>query len=312
MSNSLLGDILEKNRQFLNGSAKSLDSSGEPFIVISCIDPRLTGLLEPALGLPRHRAIQIRSAGNVISPGNPDILRSVAAGLFLKNAKEVFLVGHTDCAMARFSAQEAIESFRIAGIPRSAFGNDDLRSWFGAFPDIRANILQGIAYLRKSGIVPAAIKIHGLLLDSGSGALELVFDGSTQGELPKAAPAAPDTAALVTPADQAPARDGKTAAHRPAPPAISLDDIVKAFRKLVLAERQNRQFQIAMAEFVLVLKRERDAGRILTALEKAVAPFSEKHPECRHACEELSRLVGARGPGGLNIREIMQQVFEGR
>jgi carbonic anhydrase len=313
MSEGLLNQILEANRCFLSGSAKPIASEGDPFIVIACIDPRLTELLEPALGLPRHRGIVIRTSGNVISENSPEALRSVAAGLYLKNAKEIFVAGHTDCAMARFLAQDVIESFRSAGVSRGAFGNADLRAWFGAFSDIRANVLQGIAYLRKSGIVPSAVKVHGLLLDSASGAAELLFEGSAPDSIPAMAPipevAAPAPPSPALPAQREAAPALRSAETRSSPPSMSMEEIVASFRKLYAAEHKNRQFQIAMGELALVLKKERDPRRILNALNRAVAPFSGKYPECRKAIEELTKWNEMRGPSGLNLMELVRQVF---
>src|SRR5512144_647566 len=101
---SLLRQIEEANKSYRAGTPRLLDPAGDPFVVICCIDPRLTGFLEPALGLPKHRAVVIRTAGNRMSAADPDALRSVAVALFVKNAREILVVGHTDCGLASFSA----------------------------------------------------------------------------------------------------------------------------------------------------------------------------------------------------------------
>jgi len=174
---SLLNQIIAANKSYLSGTPSFLDPAGEPFVVITCIDSRLTGLVEPALGLSRHRAIVIRTAGNQVSEKNSDLLRSLAVALYVKNAREIVIVGHTDCGLSNFSVSEVTENFRKAGIPRAAFGHEDLRSWFGAFADIRGNVLRGIEYLRKSSLAPPTIKTHGLILDTESGILQVVVDG---------------------------------------------------------------------------------------------------------------------------------------
>jgi len=130
---SLLRQIVEANKSYAAGHPRLLDPEGEPFVVVACIDPRLTGLLEPALGLPRRRAVVIRTAGNQLSEKNSDSLRSLAAALYIKNAGEIVIVGHTDCGLSHFSVPEVVENFRRAGVRRTAFGHEDLRAWFGAF-----------------------------------------------------------------------------------------------------------------------------------------------------------------------------------
>jgi carbonic anhydrase len=96
--------------------------------------------------------------------------------VYLKGARQVFVVGHTDCALADFSASAVMETFQRAGVPRSAFGDQDLGGWFGAFHDIRANVLQTIESLRNSGVLPDRLKIHGIILGTHDGKLEIVFD----------------------------------------------------------------------------------------------------------------------------------------
>src|SRR5688500_13078013 len=174
---SLLQEICESNKAFLAGTPRRLDDKGDSFVVVSCIDPRLTDFLEPALGLPRHRAVVTRTAGNIISADCQGVLRSIAAAFYLKQGKEVFVVGHTDCALSKFSAAEVIDTFRGKGVPRSAFGNGDLRTWFGAFNDVKDNVIRSVNFLRRSGIVPGDTKIHGLVLGTEDGRLEIVIDG---------------------------------------------------------------------------------------------------------------------------------------
>ncbi len=111
MTECLLNQLQEANRQFLLGSPKYLDSAGDSFIVISCIDPRLTGLLEPALGLPKHRAIVIRTAGNLISETGPDMLRSVAAGLYLKKVNYEGIAWDEEVYSRQRAQQRMLHSF---------------------------------------------------------------------------------------------------------------------------------------------------------------------------------------------------------
>jgi len=177
---TLLRRILEANKSFLAGAGRPLDASGEPFVVVACMDARLTGLLEPAMGLPRNRAVIVRTAGNRVSRANPDVLRSIAVGFFVKGAREVFVVGHTDCAMAGFSAAQAAENFRKAGVARAAFGDEDLRTWFGAFVSVEANVRESVDALRRSGLVPAGGKVHGLIIDTAGGALQVIVDGDAE------------------------------------------------------------------------------------------------------------------------------------
>src|SRR5437867_3149666 len=191
---TLLQEITEANTSFLAGNPRLLDASGDPFIVVSCIDPRLTSFIEPALGLPKNRALVVRTAGNQVTALCNDALRSIVAGVYVKGGTEIFIVGHTDCAMSRFSTQDVIENFRKAGVERSIFGDADIRAWFGAFHDVKTNVIQSVDYLRKSGFLPPLLKVHGLVLDIQNGKLDTVYNGDTPITVPAVTPA--HTAAL--------------------------------------------------------------------------------------------------------------------
>lgn len=62
------------------------------------MDTRLTGFLEPALGIERGDAKIIKNAGNTVV--DQDVIRSVAASIFALGVEEVMVIGHTNCGMA--------------------------------------------------------------------------------------------------------------------------------------------------------------------------------------------------------------------
>lgn len=338
MNPTLLQQIREVNKSFLAGSARFLDASGDPFIVITCMDGRLSGLLEPALGLPKHRAMVIRTAGNRVSEADRDALRSVAAGVFMKGAKEILIVGHTDCALSKFSAPEVIESFRKAGIPRSAFGDEDLRNWFGAFTDIKANVLQGVEYLRKSGFVPRDLKIHGLIIGIENGELEIVSDGDVAPVEAAPPPARHEETEARKPSVAARAAAAEAAHPIPAPlpptpkgakgPVIiagaeksaeakstvrqpnSMLDAAMILRDFISRERQNASFERTVSQIDTLLKSERDPIRIVAELEKIVDNFRSRYPELPGALEYLKKAVQARGASGFGFKELMKRMLE--
>jgi carbonic anhydrase len=336
MTRTLLAEILECNGSYLKGSPKILDSSGEPFLIVACMDNRLTGLLEPALGLPRNRAHVLRTAGNTISPSNRDVIRSIAAGLYLKKVKEIFIIGHSDCGMARFQAGEAIDSFRAAGIPRSAFGEEDLRIWFGAFSDVKSNVLQSIDYLRRCGIVSTNVKIHGLILDSLSGSLEIVLNGDTH-----AAPSTPvaegsrvdtlgPTPARVSESGDSPKSrsiaqdphgirqrpvvigDGRgpggrvEAAHGP----TSYVELMRVLREIVTEEKKNPHFKRDLSRIATELKSERDPVRFVKALRELARNYETRYPQLPEIVEQLVVALEGKGPAGARIVELLRILLD--
>jgi carbonic anhydrase len=335
MSPTLLQELKEANDRFLSGSPRFLDPSGSPFIIITCIDPRLTGFIEPALGLPKHRVMIIRTAGNRVSETNQDVLHSVAAGIFLKGGKEIFVIGHTDCALSRFSASEVIDSFRKAGIARSAFGDEDLRTWFGAFTDIKANVLQGVEYLRRSAFVPRDMKLHGLIIGIERGELEVIHDGDVaplesspstarHAEIEVSAPIVAAPAATAPSMTPSPPQTPKgatgpvvitevTKASETRPKMRQPDSMLDAamiLRDFIARERENAQFERTLLQIDALIKNEKDPIRIVTELEKIIANYKSRYPELPGALEYLKKSVQGRGATGFGFKELMRRMME--
>jgi carbonic anhydrase len=342
IESTLLRQIGEANKSFLAGSPRFLDADGDPFVVVACIDPRLTGFLEPALGLPRNRAAVIRTAGNQLSERTLDALRSIAVALYVKHAREIVIVGHTDCSMAAFSATEVSDSFRKAGIPRSAFGNEDLRAWFGAYASIRDNLTGSIGYLRKSGLVPPDIRIHGVILDTNQGSIEVVVDGNlasegtappaTQPELGRKDASAGEKDAKAVAVD-APAEHTP---HRPAPPPAeqkptkgpivigqhaartdqaaaapgSLLEAVMILRDFFNRERQSQRMQKAVLDLKTIWRQDKSPSRIVAALQDIVHAYEAQYPNLPGALAYLEDVVKSGSADKIGFGEVIKRILD--
>lgn len=152
---------------------KSRVLSGKPrkrVAVVTCIDCRLTNLVEESLGLERGDAVTIKLAGNTIA--NEEVFRSLAVAIYGLNVETVYVVGHTDCGMANLDISEFTESIRRAGVPPEAVCASSISEWLGLFSDIRQNVQDNIAKLRQSRVIPDRVRISGFVIDSDTGKLE--------------------------------------------------------------------------------------------------------------------------------------------
>jgi carbonic anhydrase len=328
---TILDEMRAANGRFRDGHAEPMEAAGAPFLILACIDARLTGFLEPALGLPRNRAIVIRSAGNQVGPANQDVIRSIAAAVYVKRAGEIFVTGHTDCAMACFSSAEVIEAFRKAGVPRTAFGDLDLREWFGAFSDVKSNVAAAVDYLRKCACIPRGVKIHGLVLNLADASLEVVVNGDL-------APApAPEKEVKVSTAEKAEAGEGRhEEAVPPVPPVPAtkakpvvipeakaapgrraetiptpqtMMDAVIALREILVAERRDPHMRRQLAEFSSLARHERNPARIFNALEAAVNDAQQRYPQLPGILAFLRASLDAPGAGS-KFSEFMRRIAE--
>ena len=104
----VIDEILAYNERFLQ--RKPLPVIGHAprkhMAVVTCMDCRLVQMFELALGLERGDVIELRTAGATISEseregGLNDLIRSLAGGIYLLGVREVAVIGHTQCGLAR-------------------------------------------------------------------------------------------------------------------------------------------------------------------------------------------------------------------
>jgi carbonic anhydrase len=147
-----------------------------PVAALTCIDARLNRLLPEMLGLPEQQFIWLRNAGNVITSSLSSTMRSLALGCAVKGAKEVAIIGHTDCQVGKTTAMALIDKLAALGIDRHKLP-ENLVEYFGLFGTERQNVIRGVDFVRASPIIGAKIPIHGLLIDVQSGKLEWIVNG---------------------------------------------------------------------------------------------------------------------------------------
>jgi carbonic anhydrase len=177
----LLEAILDANRRTLHGdrnaSVNLAEFSGSlPLVALTCIDPRLNPLLPGALGIPEAEFIWLRNAGNIISEPMSSTVRSLALACAIKGGREIAIIGHTDCKARQITVLDLMERFKSLGIGRSSLP-DNLNEFFGLFASERQNVIKGVDFVRRSPLIGAGIPVHGLLMDTGTGALEWISNG---------------------------------------------------------------------------------------------------------------------------------------
>ncbi len=177
----LFESIIDANHRALNGDTEAGIQPGDyldelPLIVLTCIDPRLSPLFPSVLGLPEDQFIWLRNAGNVITGPMTSTMRSLALACAVKGGKEIAVIGHTDCLVAKTSAMQLIETLHKLGIERHLLP-DDVHDYFGLFSSERQNVIKAVEFIRHSPLIGTKIPVHGLVVNIGSGGLEWVVNG---------------------------------------------------------------------------------------------------------------------------------------
>ncbi len=177
----LFESIIEANHKAVAGdTAAGLhpDEFAEalPIIALTCIDPRLNAFFPNILGIPADQFIWLRNAGNIITGPMSSTVRSLALACAVKGGKEIAIIGHSDCQVARTTAMELLEKLRALGVDRSRLP-DNLNEFFGMFASERQNVIKACDIVRQSPLIPPKIPVHGLLADIETGKLDWIVNG---------------------------------------------------------------------------------------------------------------------------------------
>lgn len=187
MPDLLLDEILSNNEQFLQTTRLPTISHAprKQLAVVTCMDCRLLEMFEPALGLKRGDAVELRTAGATISQpervgASNDLIRSLAGAIYLLGVRKVLVVGHTQCGLSHVDPIVLTSSMQALGVdPQQLIENENLSgleslvNWVGAFSDVHLNVKEVVQVIRTSPYLPK-IPVHGLVIDINTGKLEVV------------------------------------------------------------------------------------------------------------------------------------------
>lgn len=177
----LVEAIVDANRRKVagdRGAGVPLPEFGAalPLAALSCIDARLNHLLPDMLGIPEEKFIWLRNAGNIITGPVSSTMRSLAMACAIKGAKEIAIIGHTDCQVGKITMLQLLDRFATLGVERSRLP-DNLVEFFGLFATERQNVTRAVDFVRASPLIGAGVPVHGLMIDINSGQLEWVANG---------------------------------------------------------------------------------------------------------------------------------------
>jgi carbonic anhydrase len=261
----LFESILDANHRAVAGDASAGLHPAEfadalPVVALTCIDPRLNAFFPNALALPAEDFIWLRNAGNIITSPLSSTMRSLALACAVKGGKEIAIIGHTDCQIAKTTIMVLLDKFKALGVDRSKLP-ENLTDFFGAFGSERQNVIKACDYVRNSPLIGPKIPVHGLLLDVETGKLEWVVNGYETLRA-HAAPVLPGNAT--------------------APKIGDTMESLGAFKDFALGEMKFPESKIGEAAAHLETKLTREIGQAEAKLEKKIAP----------AAESVERLVG--------------------
>lgn len=147
---SRLEEILTANKEFVahgkhDYTAEDIAASKLPkkkMAIFTCMDTRLTEILEPAMGIQRGDAKIIRTVGNYLTGEFDAVIRSLMVAIYELGVEEIFVVGHYECGMAKTTADSLAAAMRAHGVTEEAIAkiHGELETWADAFRDPVENV----------------------------------------------------------------------------------------------------------------------------------------------------------------------------
>ena len=147
-----------------------------PVIALTCIDPRLNAFFPNALALPAEDFIWLRNAGNIITGPLSSTMRSLALACAVKGGREIAIIGHSDCQVAKTTTNVLLDKLKSLGVERSQLP-ENINDFFGTFGSERQNVIKACNFVRTSPLIGAKIPVHGLLIDVETGKLDWIVNG---------------------------------------------------------------------------------------------------------------------------------------
>ena len=177
----MIDDILQFNRRFV------ADKGYEPFVtdkypakklaILTCMDTRLTVLLQEALGLKNGDAKIIKNAGGVVPSETDSAIRSLLVAIYELGVTEVMVIHHSTCGACHMSYGHFKPHMLEHGIPEAVLAYWEARGvadWLEGFHDTEASVRKTVAAIVNHPLVPKDVTVRGFIIDSVTGELSEV------------------------------------------------------------------------------------------------------------------------------------------
>ncbi len=147
--------------------------------ILTCMDTRLVNFLEPALGIERGEAKVIKTAGNCVTGVFDGTIRSLLVCIYELGIKEIFVIGHHECGMAKTTSESMTQAMLARGIQPEAIHmiSKELREWADEFQHPEENVEVTVDQLRMNPLIPKDVPVHGLMFHPRTGKVDVVVDG---------------------------------------------------------------------------------------------------------------------------------------
>ena len=181
-----LDEILDYNDKFVKDKKyeeySTTKNPNKKIVIVSCMDTRLTELLPRAMNIKNGDAKIIKNAGATIIHPFGSVTRSILVAIYEFEADEVIIVGHSGCGMSNLNVDSFIDKIIHRGISKDTIdtlynSGINISKWIGGFESVEESVRESVKVMQNHPLIPKGINIHGLIIDSDTGALDIVVNG---------------------------------------------------------------------------------------------------------------------------------------
>ena len=107
------------------------------------------------------------------------IIRSIIVAIYEFDTEEVLVIGHKNCGMSNINGKETINKIINRGVTKETIetlnnSGIDIKKWLHGFDSVEESVKESVELIKKHPLIPRDIKVHGLIMDSESGKLEVI------------------------------------------------------------------------------------------------------------------------------------------
>lgn len=180
-----LEEMLKYNKQFVaNKKYEAYETDSLPnkrMVVFTCMESRLVELLPKSLNIQNGDVKMLKNAGAIIRKPFDSITKSILVAVYEMQAEEVTVIGHHDCGMSHVDTDHLLETMREKGVKHETLdtlqhGGINLHEEFHGFETVEQSIQQSVQIIRNHPLLPAHVKVHGLVINPATGKVDIVSE----------------------------------------------------------------------------------------------------------------------------------------
>ncbi|MBY0122857.1 carbonic anhydrase [Bacillus sp. S/N-304-OC-R1] len=183
---NLIEEILTYNQQFVEEKKyeefTTTKFPNKRMVLLTCMDTRLVELLPRAMNLRNGDVKIVKNAGALVTHPFGSIMRSLLVAVYELQAEEVLIIGHHDCGMSGMKPDSILEKMRKRGKSEEAldtisYAGVDVKEWLKGFENVEESVAHSVRMVKKHPLMPNDVPVHGLVIEPGTGKLDIVVNG---------------------------------------------------------------------------------------------------------------------------------------